>query len=131
MKEIGKNDYYELFYDESRNWVYWTMKGFWKDLTVVPNFDKDWNMVFGLVKKGFKIYADLSTLRTLPEDVKNANDETQAKLMELGCKKVSCLMDSAVTKLSLNTVLEKNKMKNVVKYFLSSEDIEARKWLDI
>ena len=36
MREIAKNDYYELAVDESKNRVYWTMKGFWKSIGPVP-----------------------------------------------------------------------------------------------
>ncbi len=55
-----------LAYDASKNWIYWTMQGYWKSMTVVPKFFEDWEAT-----------------------VKRANDKQQAKLMEQGCKKVA------------------------------------------
>lgn len=127
MKQIAKNDYYELGYDADRNWIFWTMKGFWKNMEVVPDFYKDWEKTAKLAKPGFKIYADLSKLKTMPEDVKAAQDAQQKKLLEKGCKKVSCIMESAATKLSLNHAVKASGMDKILRYFDKPE--EAGKWL--
>ncbi len=129
MKEIANNEYYELFYDEGKNWIFWTMKGFWKSMDVVPDFDRDWDSAIRHAKTPFKIFADLSKLKSLPDDVKAAQDMRQQKLMQQSCEKVSCLMESAITKLSLNKVLKKSGMDKMVQYFTSAEVYEAKKWL--
>ncbi len=81
MKNISKNKYYELSYDNVRNCIFWKMKGFWSSMSVAPDFDKDWDTIQSLVKPGFVIYADLSTMTVLVSDVEEKNDERQAKLM--------------------------------------------------
>ena len=127
MKEIAKNEYYELAVDEVKNRVYWTMKGFWKSMSVVPDFDKDWDTTQSLVKSGFTLFGDLSKLGAMPDDVKLAQDERQKKLLENGCSKVSCLMDSAITKLTLNRALKGSGMDEILQYFDNAA--EAEQWL--
>jgi len=129
MKEIVKNEYYELAYDASSNWVYWTMKGFWKNMTVVPDFESDWTKTMKETRKPFRIFADLSTLKAMPDDVKKANDSMQQKLMQNGCEKVACLMDSALTKGALNQVIKDSGMEKMVQYFTSTESDAAKNWL--
>jgi hypothetical protein len=38
------------------------MKGFWKDMGVVPNFESDWKRAVDATRKPCRIYADLSKL---------------------------------------------------------------------
>ena len=59
MKNIAKNTYYELSYEESENIVYWKMKGFWKDMSVVPDFHSDWGKVRKLTRQDWKIFSEL------------------------------------------------------------------------
>ncbi len=128
MKQIAKTDFYELRYDESQNWIYWTMQGFWKSMDVAaPNFDKDWDSAIAEVQPGWKLFADLSKLKAMPDDVKAAQDAKQQVLMQKGCTKVSCIMESAVTKMSLNEVIEKSGMKKMIQYFDDAK--EANEWL--
>ncbi|MDM8552152.1 hypothetical protein QUF72_18855 [Desulfobacterales bacterium HSG2] len=127
MKKIAKNAYYELAYDEVKNRIYWTMKGYWRNMSVVPDFDKDWDTVQRMTRSGWTIFGDLSALRAMPDDVKNAQDERQKKLMRDGCTKVSCLVKSAVTKISLNVALADSGMDKILRYFDNA--IEAERWL--
>ncbi len=82
MRNITQNEFYELSCDESKKRIYWTMKGFLKNMGVVPDFEKDWDETIENMEKPFKIYADLSELKTMPDDVKSANDQMQQKLMQ-------------------------------------------------
>lgn len=127
MNEIAKNAYYELAYDDTKNRIYWTMKGFWQSMAVVPDFDNDWDTAQRMTRSGWTIFADLSTLKVMPDDVKNAQDERQKKLLQAGCTKVSCLMESAITKMSLNAALAGSGMEKIVQYFDNAA--EAEHWL--
>ncbi len=128
MNEIAKNKYYELSYDDAKNWIYWTMRGFWAGMSVAPNFEKDWHKAQKLAKKPFKIFADLSKLKVMRDEVKEANDKMQQELMQNGCIKVSCLIESELTKLSLNRTLKNSGMDKIVQYF--DDAAEAEIWLD-
>ena len=127
MEDIAKTDYYELAYDETKNRIYWTMKGYWENMSVVPDFDKDWDTAQLMTESGFTIFADLSTLKVMPEDVMHAQDERQKILLQNGCTKVSCLINDPVTKLSLNTALASSGMEKIIQYF--DNTIEAEEWL--
>ena len=127
MEEIAKNAYYELAYDTAKNRIYWTMKGFWKSMDVVPDFDKDWDTAQRMTRSGWTIFADLSALKVMPDDVKNAQDERQKILLRNGCMKVSCLITDPITKLSLNEALAGSGMEKIVKYFDNAS--EAEQWL--
>ncbi len=129
MKQIIKNEYYELGYDAEKNWIYWTMKGFWRNMGVAPDFKKDWESALNCALEPFKIYADLSSLKTMPEDVRKANDEMQQYLMQNGCVKVSCLIEDPLTKMSLNEVIKNSGMDKMVQYFSKDESEEANVWL--
>jgi hypothetical protein len=62
----------------------------------------------------------------MPDDVMTANDNMQQYLMQHGCEKVSCLMDSAMTKLSLNKVIRDSGMEKMVQDFFASSENEWR-----
>ena len=129
MRQIAKNPYYELVYDQANSVVYMKFKGFWKDMSVVPNFENDWYKVLEIASKPFKIYGDLTQSKPQPEEVKKANDEMQQYLLQNGCEKVACIVDSALTKLSTNSSLKQSNMLSVTQFFTSDEAEAAENWL--
>ena len=48
-------------------------------MNVVPNFEPDWKRTVDATRKPFRIYADLSKLGVMPDDVKTANDKIVLK----------------------------------------------------
>lgn len=129
MTEIAKNDYYELSYDASENTVFWTMKGYWKDASVVPNFNSDWDKARRLTKLGWKIYSDASRCKVMPEDIKAQKIANQKKSLNSGCVKIARVVDSAITKMSLNKETSEPGMDKVIRQFSSTQAKEAREWL--
>ncbi len=129
MQDIVKNTYYELAYDERRNWMYWTMRGFWKSMSVAPNFDTDWKAAIAVATRPFKVFSDLSTFKAPPPDVKSANEKMQQYAMQNGCEKVACLVDSPTTKLTMSLVIRGSGMEDMVQYFSGSESPLAEEWL--
>jgi hypothetical protein len=127
MTPIANNPYYTLEYDPTTNWIHWTMQGTWKSMAVAPKFESDWKEALKLTKRPFKIFSDLSKLIAIPDDVKRANNKMQQKLIQSGCSKVSVIVESAITKLSLNKTLRGTGMESVVQYFDNAEDASA--WL--
>ncbi|MBU0981295.1 hypothetical protein KKC94_01240 [Patescibacteria group bacterium] len=128
MQQIAKNELYELVYDEGKNRIYWTMKGFWRSMSVVPDFDKDWDKIQSHTKDNFTILANLVDLKVLPEEVRMANEERQEKLLRSGCKKVACIILSPITNSSVQRVTEASGMEEIVKNFNSQK--EAEDWLN-
>jgi hypothetical protein len=124
MEKVAFNNYYELSYDAAKNWVHWKMKGFWSSMAVVPDFEKDWNMIQSKVKPGFKILADISTFKVMEDDVKTAQDRRQEKLMQAGCKKLASVVANTVTKISMNEALQGSGMDKILKYCTSQKEAE-------
>jgi hypothetical protein len=129
MVEIAKNDYYELSYDENDNIIFWVMRGFWKDMSAVPNFFSDWDKALKLTKPGWKIFSNASQCRVVPPDVQEAKKKNQKRLLQNGCAKIVRIVDSAITKMSLSSEIKQPGMSAVIKEFSSDEIDEAIKWL--
>ena len=129
MKVIAKNDYYSITYDEEENCINWVMKGFWKDMSVVPDFFRDWDKAIKITRPGWKILSDASRCKVVPPDVQEAKKRSQRRLLENGCVKIARIVDSAITKLSLSKEKKEPGMAGIIKDFGVNEIDEAETWL--
>jgi hypothetical protein len=129
MIEIAKNDYYTMTYDETDNCIYWVMRGFWKDMSVVSNFNSDWDKAIKATKPGWKIFSDARQCKVVPPEVQKAKIQNQKRLLKSGCIKIARIVDSAITKMSLGKEINEPGMAGVIKQFSSEEITEAKKWL--
>ncbi|HPD78961.1 MAG TPA: hypothetical protein PLH88_11150 [Spirochaetota bacterium] len=130
MQAIAVNDYYELYYSNSENTIYWKMRGFWKDMSVVPDFHKDWERARKLTRPGWKIFSDASQCKVIPDEVKKAKAKNQVESLQAGCSKIALVVDSSLTKLTLMQAKEVSGITDKVEAFSSSEIDEAKKWLN-
>jgi hypothetical protein len=126
---ISSNDFYELTYDEDNNRVVWIMKGFWKDMSVVPEFENDWLKVRGIAKPGWSILSDASSCKVIPIEVNRAKKRNQEESLRKGCEKIALICDSALTKISLTRSMSESGVGNIIKVFTSTQKDEAEKWL--
>jgi len=122
-----KNDYYEIEYDSIKNRVYYTMKGLWKSVAVVPNFEQDWRNVVQKIRKDWTILGDLKTLQPMPDDVNALNGKVQQYLMTTGLRKVAQVADIAVAG-SINAMARKSGLKEVLWAFYDKPTAET--WLN-
>ncbi len=129
MKYIAKNDYYELAYENSENIVYWKMKGFWKDMSVVPDFHIDWEKARKLTRPGWKILSDASECKVIPSEVNTEKIKNQEKALNTGCSGIALIVNSAITKISLLHGAEASGADEKIRIFASSQAEEAVKWL--
>ena len=128
MGNIAENEYYELAFDAIKNRVLWTMKGFWDSMDVVPDFYRDWDKVMKSIKSGFTVLADLSEVKTWPDDVYEANMKVQEKLMRKGCKKVAVIIQSVIVKFQIKQATELAGMLEIIRMSEGPED--AIVWLE-
>jgi len=128
MGNITENEYYELSFDAIKNRVLWTMKGFWDSMDVAPDFFRDWDKVMKSIKEGFTVLADLSEVKTWPEDVYEVNMKVQKRLMEKGCKKVAVIIQSVIVKFQIKQATELAGMLGIIRMSEDTED--ARTWLE-
>lgn len=129
MIEIANNDYYTMTYDETENCIYWVMIGFWKDMSVVPDFNSDQNKAVKITKPGWKIFSDASQCKVIPPEVQKMKIENQKRLLKNGCIKIARIVDSAITKMSFSKEIKEPGMAGVIKQFSSEEISEAKHWL--
>jgi hypothetical protein len=129
MIEIAKNKYYSITYNREENCINWVMKGFWKDMSVVPNFFNDWDKALKVTRPGWKILSDARQCKVIPPDVQEAKKQNQKRLLKNGCVKIARLVDSAITKISLNKEKKEPGMTDIIKDFTGDEIDEAKNWL--
>ncbi len=129
MKEIAKNNFYELNYDDTENTIYWKMKGFWKDMSVVPDFHKDWDSARKLTRSGWKILSDASECKVIPSDVNAEKIKNQEKAIESGCAKIALVVNSAITTISIMRGTQESGAEDRMKVFGSTEIEDAKQWL--
>ncbi len=131
MKKIAQNEYYELNYSEEDNCIYWKMTGFWPDMSVVPDFQKDWDSARALTRPGWKIFSDARKCRVVPNEVNQEKILNQEKSIEAGCSKIALITDSAITKMSIKNGLEKSGIDGIIKNFNHTQMDEAWEWLAV
>ncbi len=129
MKEIANNDYYELRYNQAENCIYWKMKGFWKDMSVVPDFQADWKKARSMTKQGWKILSDATECKAFPSAVNEEKVRNQNESLEMGCKRIALVVNSAVTGLAINNGMNKSGINGIVKQFDTSGLDDAKMWL--
>ena len=122
-----KNEYYELEYDSDKNRVYYKMKGLWKSVAVVPNFEQDWINMVRKTRNGWTILGDLKTLQPMPADVNALNGKVQQYLMGQGLRKVAQVADIAVAG-SINAMARKSGLREVLWAFYDKPTAET--WLN-
>lgn len=69
METIGKNEYYMVEIDRSKNRLYLTGKGFWKDVTIARNFAEYTQQGIEKLSPGYSVLADLHEFKTPPPEV--------------------------------------------------------------
>ena len=129
MKTVADNEYYGLNYDEANNFIYWSMKGIWPDMSVAPDFHNDWDKARNLTRPGWKLFSDASKCKALPNDVIEEKIRNQEKALEKGCEKIALITDSAVMSQSIKNKMSRTGIEKIVRQFTSSQKDEAWEWL--
>jgi hypothetical protein len=81
---FARNRYYDIACDETKNRIYLTLYGFWKDVKVVPLYRTDWEKVMNRVQPGFTVLADATRMKTQPADVQALHESVQLMLQNKG-----------------------------------------------
>jgi len=91
--------------------------------------EKDWDAVLAQVKKpGFKILADLTEMKTPPNDVGALHAKIQQKIIQAGVSKIATITSSAVVRISVNTIGTHSGLQQLTANFDNIEKAQA--WLD-
>jgi hypothetical protein len=126
---VYTNKYYDLDYDPVKNQINWKVKGFWQSVDIVPSMEADWESTLGRARKpGFNILADLTTMKSPPQDVKELHAKVQGRIIEAGVYKLAVVIDSPLTNLSVTSIGKKSGMNQLTTNF--SDEKSAQAWLD-
>lgn len=126
MKNIVKeNENYQVCYDNSINRLYITCVGFWQEETVTEFIQVQTNAL-RLVKPNYTLVADMRDYKTLPQNLVEAQKNSQQDLINAGLYKVAeILSKSVIANMQLKKITQHNDMP--VNSFQTLEEGEA--WL--
>ncbi len=124
MKDIAKNEHYDISVDEDMNRVFLAFKGFWKDPSAVPNYVDDIQTAATHIQEGFTIVADLTQMETPPPSVGEVHAKAQATLVNAGlCRTAEVLPEEAVLKLAVDKYAKESQMTKAA--FKNQSEAEA------
>ncbi len=125
--EIANNTCYQLLYDKSKNRVYFTIHGFWKNKSAVPELLSDWGKAISHTSPGFTVLTDLHSMITHPQELNELHFKSQQLLDEAGVQKVAIVApNDKIASLQLLEVLSKIAFQH--RNFSTTS--EAEDWLD-
>ena len=125
-KLIAKTPYYTLYVDTGRNRIYYTPIGFWRSLSVVPNYLKDMEKAFSMVEAGFSFVADVRDMKVPPREVQEMFTKAQEMGAKAGLGKTAEILPVNLVRYASNRAAQKTNINRNV--FKSLEEAEA--WLD-
>ena len=129
MKEpIAVNEYYELYIDRDKNRAYMAFKGYWANLDVVPNIEKDLLLVPKKLQQEYTSLLDIREFKTPGPDVMGKFLEIQKENAKYGIKKAARIVTQPLEKLAADRVGKAADIKEKLAFFNSPEKAEV--WLD-
>jgi hypothetical protein len=127
MKQIAKNQFYEMAVDPAKNRAYVTIVGDWERASDVSSYLPDWDSAIGEVTRGFTLLSDLTQAKPASPEIKALHEAAQKKLAQAGLGKMADVLPrDAVLKMQVDQVAHKTDMLKMV--FASKAEAEA--WLD-
>jgi hypothetical protein len=126
--KIAETDRYSIEVNKAINRIYFTIQGFWKDLSDVPNYLSDWERAIKEVTPGFTVLTDARKMKTPTPQVAKLHERAQEMLLKAGLRKTAELIPaSVVEQMSLNRYATESGMER--KSFENPKQAEA--WLDM
>jgi len=129
MKEpIAVNEYYEIYIDRDKNRAYMVFRGFWKNLEMMPDIEKDLTAYPKILKPQFTTLLDLREFKTPGPDVMEKFIKIQQENAKYEYYKAARIVTQPLEKLAADRVGKEADMKEKTAFFNSLEEAEA--WLD-
>ncbi len=92
--------------------------------------ERHWDAVLAQAKKpGFNIFADLTEMKTPPQNVENLHTKVQKRIIDMGVHKLAVVMaPSAITNFVVKSIGEKSGINQLTQNF--ADKAKAQAWLD-
>lgn len=127
MEEILNTELCKILVDTTKNRAYYTMSGFWQQLSDVPEYLESWEKAISLLSPGFTVLTDLRDFQLMSPQWTGVHVQAQQLASEAGLIGTAELLPAKVLiKSQLNRVSRESGM--VKKTF--SDPAEAEAWLD-
>jgi hypothetical protein len=126
VETIAQNEYYTMGVDRKKNRIYLIFSGYWKSPALVPNYVPDAKKALQMTSKGFTCLADVTKMKTPPDEIANLHIKMQSAYIQAGLRKTAEIVSSSVIKLLTSRLAQESGM--LKKIFDNWDDAEA--WLD-
>ena len=127
MEEILNTELCKILVDTTKNRVYYTMSGFWQELSDVPEYLESWEKAVSLLSPGFTVLTDLRDFQLMSPEWAKIHVQAQETVSKAGLLGTAEILPAKVLiKSQLNRVSRESGM--VKKTF--SDPAEAETWLD-
>lgn len=91
-QQIAHNNCYTLSFDETKNRIYYSILGYWKNHESIPSFLTDWDKTLQLAASGFDLLVDMRTMLTHPQQLNSLHEEALQKVIAGGVSRVANVM---------------------------------------
>ncbi len=89
MRTIAFNQFYEIDYDDKKNRIYYKVKGYWANVSKVPDYMKHIEEVLTFVKPNFTMLVDTTLTEPHPPEVEEIRKKAQKLAIEAGLLKAA------------------------------------------
>ncbi|MBB6609559.1 hypothetical protein H7F15_00780 [Pontibacter sp. Tf4] len=125
--QVAQNSCYDLSVDKARNRVYFTIHGYWKSKSAVPDLLGDWKKIIALTQPGFTVLTDMRTMITHPQEMNELHMAAQQIIIDSGVRQVAHVMPTdKIAHLQLNSF----KTNSTLPYRTFNSVEEAETWLN-
>lgn len=127
VKTIANTNYYKILFDEAKNRIYYTVKGYWPNVEIVPNYLNDIQKVLDFVQPHFTMVVHVEDLEAHPDDVEELRKKAQVMAVKAGMYKAAEIVPrDMVSDIQFDMMTETTKFE-VIKV---GNRRDADKWLD-
>jgi hypothetical protein len=125
METIAKNAYYAVEIDRTKNRLYLTGKGFWKDVTIAQNFTEHIKQGIRELAAGYSVLADLHEFKTPPPEVGARIIESQTLTADTLGKSAQVVGQNVAIEMPLDRYAKTSGIKPKNRSFATRAEAEA------
>lgn len=126
-QHIANNTCYALSFELTKNRIYYSILGYWKNQEGIPDFLADWDKILQLVDSGFDLLVDMRTMLTHPQELNSLHEEAFQKVRIGRVSRIANVMP-------LDRIASLQVTEIIKKVNLPSQNFEtceaAEQWLD-
>ncbi len=123
MDTIAENKYYELSIDTDQNRIFVTIKGFWSNKSVVPDYLNDWRKAVKMAKPNFTVLADIRTMKIHPAEVLELHTASIEISKNAGVARSAEVVEQIIVRRQMDRVYKESHLNE--NKFTSIEDANA------